>query len=100
MTSLKTKYADNASAIPAYFDLAEVTDFIQEMARLAWKMAIQVPPLNFDASQMGDTWTEDGSLEAVPGPKSSGGGAVIQYYKAPKLMHGHVVLVKGSVFVQ
>ena len=101
MTSLQAQYTDNASAIPAYFDLTEVTEFVSEMARLAWKMVIQVPPLNFDASQVGDTWDDDGSLESIRlESKSSSDDVVIQYYKAPTLMHGHVVLVKGSVFVQ
>ena len=101
MASLQAQYSDNASAIPAYFDLTEVTKFVSEMARLAWKMVIQVPPLNFDASQVGDTWDDDGSLESIRlESKSSSDDVVIQYYKAPTLMHGHVVLVKGSVFVQ
>ena len=79
--------------------MKDVMEFVRECVRLTWKMVIQCPPMTFDASQFGEEWSSDGSLELMEGSDPTTPSAVIQYYKAPKLLHREVAMVKGVVFV-
>ena len=62
-------------------------------------MAIQRPPMTFDASQRGQKWQKESQLELIWGSEPNAENAVIQYYKGPTLLHAGNTMVKGSVFV-
>ena len=70
-----------------------------DCAALAWKMAIQKPPMFFEASRVGEDWIEDGYAELMPGSNPKARSAKIVYYKHPALVFNDETLVKACVFV-
>ena len=79
----------------------ELKIYIESSARLAWKMALQRPPMRFDTSKEDQLWTksEENELDLVLGSEPKQQGAKIQYYLSPVLIHGDQIMAKGKVFV-
>ena len=99
ISALKDKYAENEDLLNASLQIEDVNDYIADSVRIAWKMALQRPPMTFDTSDTGKQWSKDMFLELMWGSDPKASDAVIQYYKTPKLFHAGKTMTKGSVFV-
>ena len=102
MSTLSSQGREILPHMPRITDLLEINDvaqYVKDCAWLAWKMIIQRPRMSFEASRVGHPWRDDGYAELMWGSNPKAPGAIIQYYKSPRLLHGDKPMVKASVFV-
>ena len=72
--------------------------YITEASRLAWKMVIQRPPMEFKYEKA--RWSDKKDvLEPAWGSEPDQKGAVILYHVYPELHHADKLMSKGKVFV-
>lgn len=77
--------------------------FLESCVKLAWKMALQSPPVIFSMDGVNKKWDMSGPLQrsdlywgsVIPKDRKP----VIDYYVYPMLYQGERLLVKGKVLV-
>ena len=79
-------------------EIPGIDKYAEASALLAWKMAIQRPPMIFDQPDVNKPFQGE-HLHPLAWGSKPGKDAKIRYYQYPTLLHGDKVMVKGKVFV-
>ena len=84
--------------IPKLLENKDIDIYMEESAFLAWKMAIQRPPMVFTQPDIGQKYQGEKIHPLAWGSKPSSSSKV-KYYIYPNLVHGDSIMVRGKVFV-